>query len=49
VKVRLGDDGAPESLTVRLPVALTVVFGFRVPLSFSTPWLRDMVTVVVFV
>jgi hypothetical protein len=49
MKVKLGDVTDPESLTMRDPVALTVVFGFRTPLSFSFPLLRVRRTVVVFV
>ncbi len=49
MKVKLGDDADPESLTMRDPVALTVVFGFRTPLSFIVPLLRVRVTLVVFV
>jgi len=48
-KVKLGDDADPESLTTRVPVAVTVVFGFRTPLSLIVPLLRVRVAVVVFV
>jgi hypothetical protein len=46
MKVKLGDATDPESLTTRDPVAFTVVFGFRTPLSFSFPLLRVRLTVV---
>ena len=49
MKVKLGDAADPESLTMRDPVALTVVFGFRTPLSFIFPLLKVRVTLVVFV
>jgi hypothetical protein len=49
MKVRLGADAEPVSFTRRLPVAVTFAFGFRVPLSFIVPFLRVMLTVVVFV
>ena len=37
MKVKLGDVTDPESLTMRDPVALTVVFGFRTPVILSVP------------
>jgi hypothetical protein len=49
MKVKLGDAADPESLTIRDPVALTVVFGVRTPLSFNVPLFRLRVTLVVFV
>ena len=49
MKVKLGDAADPESLTMREPLAVTVAFGFRTPLSFIFPLLRVRVTVVVFV
>ena len=49
VKVKLGDEAGPESLTVRVPVAVTVAFGFRTPFSFIVPLLRAIVTVVLLV
>lgn len=49
MKVKLGDAADPESLTMRDPVALTVVFGARTPLSFNIPLLRVRLTLVVFV
>jgi hypothetical protein len=49
INVKLGADADPESLTVRVPVAVTSAFGFRTPLSFRTPLLRVMVSVVLFV
>jgi hypothetical protein len=49
MKVKLGDATDPESLTMRDPVALTVVFGFLTPLSFILPLLRVRVALVVFV
>jgi hypothetical protein len=49
MKVRLGDEADPESSTMRVPVAVTVAFGFRTPFSVIVPLLRVIVTVVVFV
>jgi hypothetical protein len=49
MKVKLGDAADPESLTMRDPLARTVVFGFRTPLSFIFPLLKVRVTLVVFV
>jgi hypothetical protein len=49
MKVKLGDATDPESLTMRDPVAFTVVFGCRTPLSFIFPSLRVRLTLVVFV
>jgi len=49
MKVKLRDDADPVSLTTRLPVADTVVFGFRMPVSFNVPLVRVMVTLVVVV
>jgi hypothetical protein len=44
----VGDEAEPESLTLRVPVAVTVALGFRTALTFSTPSLRVIVTVVFF-
>jgi hypothetical protein len=49
MKIKLGDDAEPESLTTRDPVAFTVVFGFRTPVSFIFPLFKVRLTVVVFV
>ncbi len=49
MKVKLGDAADPESLTMRDPVALTVVFGARTPLSFNVPLLRVRAALAVFV
>lgn len=49
MKVKLGDDTGPESLTIRVPVAVTLVFGLRTPVSFILPLVRERVTVAFFV
>jgi hypothetical protein len=46
VKVRLGDAAVPVSCTVRVPVAVTLTFGPRVPLSVIFPSLRESLTLV---
>ena len=46
MKVKLGDVTDPESLTMRDPVAVTFVFGFRTPLRCIFPLFRVRVTVV---
>jgi hypothetical protein len=46
MKIKLGADVDPESLTMRDPVAVTFVFGFRTPLRCIFPLFRVRVTVV---
>ena len=48
-KIKLGDDGDPDSRTIRLPVAVTFAFGFWIPISFNFPLLKVRVTVAFFV
>ena len=45
VKVRVGDDADPVSSTTRVPVAVTLLSGFRMPLSFISPSLREIMAV----
>ena len=48
MKIKLGADVDPESLTMRDPAALIDVFA-RTPLSLNVPLLRVRLTLVVFV